>query len=36
MDNKLAAVTMRNITKRFGPVLANDKVFWEILKKKRL
>ena len=27
MDNKIAAVTMRNITKRFGPTLANDRVW---------
>ena len=26
MDNKTAAVTMRNITKRFGPVIANSDV----------
>ena len=32
MDNKLAAVTMRNITKRFGPVLANDKVWLNIYR----
>ena len=25
MENKTAAVKMRNITKAFGPVLANDK-----------
>ena len=32
MDNKIAAVTMRNITKRFGPVLANDKVWLNIYR----
>ena len=32
MDNKVAAVTMRNITKRFGPVLANDKVWLDIYR----
>ena len=32
MDNKLAAVTMRNITKRFGPVLANDRVWLNIYR----
>lgn len=32
MDNKLAAVRMRNITKRFGSVLANDKVWLDIYK----
>ena len=32
MDNKVAAVTMRNITKRFGPVLANDKVWLNIYR----
>ena len=32
MDNKTAAVTMRNITKRFGPVLANDKVWLDIYR----
>ena len=32
MDNKTAAVTMRNITKRFGPVLANDKVWLNIYR----
>ena len=32
MDNKTAAVKMRNITKRFGPVLANDKVWLDIYR----
>ncbi len=32
MDNKIAAVTMRDITKRFGPVLANDKVWLNIYR----
>ena len=32
MDNKVAAVTMRNITKRFGPTLANDKVWLNIYR----
>ena len=32
MDNKVAAVKMRNITKRFGPVLANDKVWLDIYR----
>ncbi len=32
MDNKTPAVTMRNITKRFGPVLANDKVWLNIYR----
>ena len=32
MDNKAAAVTMRNITKRFGPVLANDRVWLNIYR----
>ena len=32
MDNKIAAVTMRNITKRFGPVLANDRVWLNIYR----
>ena len=32
MDNKTAAVTMRNITKRFGPTLANDKVWLDIYR----
>ena len=27
MEKKTAAVKMRNITKAFGPVLANDKVW---------
>ena len=32
MDNKIPAVTMRDITKRFGPVLANDKVWLNIYR----
>ena len=32
MDNKIAAVKMRNITKRFGPVLANDKCWLDIYR----
>ena len=32
LDNKTAAVKMRNITKRFGPVTANDKVWLDIYK----
>ena len=32
LDNKTAAVTMRNITKRFGPTLANDKVWLDIYR----
>ena len=32
MDNKIPAVTMRNITKRFGPVVANDKVWLNIYR----
>ncbi len=32
LDNKTAAVKMRNITKRFGPVIANDKVWLDIYK----
>ena len=32
MDKKTPAVTMRNITKRFGPVLANDKVWLNIYR----
>ena len=32
MDNKTAAVTMRNITKRFGPTLANDRVWLDIYR----
>ena len=32
MDNKTPAVTMRNITKRFGPVVANDKVWLNIYR----
>ena len=32
MENKTAAVKMRNITKRFGPVLANDRVWLDIYK----
>ena len=32
MDNKIATVKMRNITKSFGPVLANDRVWLDIYK----
>ena len=32
MDNRTPAVKMRNITKRFGPVLANDKVWLDIYR----
>ena len=32
MDNKTPAVKMRNITKRFGPVVANDKVWLDIYR----
>ena len=32
MDNKTPAVTMRNITKTFGPVVANDKVWLDIYR----
>ena len=32
MDTKVAAVKMRNITKTFGPVLANDRVWLDIYK----
>ena len=32
LDNKTAAVTMRNITKRFGPTLANDRVWLDIYR----
>ena len=32
MNNKVAAVKMRNITKTFGPVVANDKVWLDIYK----
>ena len=32
MDNKVAAVKMRNITKTFGPVVANDKVWLDIYR----
>lgn len=32
MENKTAAVKMRDITKRFGPTLANDKVWLDIYK----
>ena len=30
METKTAAIEMRNITNRFGPVLANDKVWLNI------
>ena len=32
MDNRIPAVKMRNITKRFGPVVANDKCWLDIYK----
>ena len=32
MENKVATIKMRNITKRFGPVLANDRVWLDIYK----
>ena len=32
MDNKTAAVTMRNITKTFGSVVANDRVWLDIYR----
>ena len=32
LDNKIAAVKMRNITKTFGPVVANDKVWLDIYR----
>ena len=32
MDGKVAAVQMRNITKSFGSVLANDRVWLDIYK----
>ena len=32
MDSKHAAVRMRNITKTFGPVVANDKVWLDIYR----
>ena len=32
MDNKTPAVTMRNITKRFGSIVANDKVWLNIYR----
>ena len=32
MENSTAVVKMRNITKRFGPVLANDRVWLDIYK----
>ena len=32
MDNKIAAVKKRNITKTFGPVVANDKVWLDIYR----
>ncbi len=32
LENKIATVKLRNITKRFGPVLANDKVWLDIYK----
>ena len=32
MDNKIAAVKMRNITKTFGSVVANDRVWLDIYR----
>ena len=32
MEGKTAAVTLKNITKKFGPVVANDKVCLDIYK----
>ena len=32
MDNRIPAVKMRNITKRFGPVVANDKCWLDIYR----
>ena len=32
MENKTAAVKLRNITKRFGTTLANDRVWLDIYK----
>ena len=32
LDNKTAAVKMRNITKTFGSVVANDKVWLDIYR----
>ena len=32
LENKTAAVQMRDITKRFGTVLANDRVWLDIYK----
>ena len=32
LEEKKAAVQMRDITKRFGPVLANDRVWLDIYK----
>ena len=32
LDNKIAAVKMRNITKTFGPVVANDRVWLDIYR----
>ncbi len=32
MDNKVPAVQMRDITKRFGSVLANDRVWLNIYR----
>ena len=32
MDNKIAAVKMRNITKTFGKTVANDKVWLDIYR----
>ena len=32
MEQRTAAVSVRNVTKRFGPVLANDKVCLDIYR----
>ena len=32
MENKTAAVSLRNVTKTFGPVIANDKINLDIYK----
>ena len=34
METKTAAVSMRNVTKTFGTVVANDKVNLDIYKEK--
>ena len=32
LEQRTAAVSVRNVTKRFGPVLANDKVCLDIYR----